>query len=304
MRNNKILTLAIAVSMLLVLALPVSAEKQSKKSKNESKQSDSAPASAAKVDLNTASQKDLEALPGVGATTAKKIIAGRPYSSVADLKKAGIPKGTIDKIKGQVTVSASAGSAPASAAKTKAEPKQAPSAAVPKDLVDLNTASQADLEALPGVGVSTAKKIIAGRPYVSVADLKKAGVSQRTISKIQDQVTVSTGASSPSAYTSPKPAPKPSGESSEGTSPPEKTKTNQPVAQTQAPPPSGNSSGQASGSESKPQATTVLGSEQVWVNLDSKIYHKQGDRWYGKTKNGKYMSEQDAVAAGYRAAKR
>ncbi len=41
----------------------------------------------------------------------------------------------------------------------------------------------------------------------------------------------------------------------------------------------------------------------VWVNTDSGIYHYEGDRWYGNTKQGKFMSEADAIKAGYRAAK-
>ena len=40
----------------------------------------------------------------------------------------------------------------------------------------------------------------------------------------------------------------------------------------------------------------------VWVNTDSGIYHKPGTRFYGKTKQGKYMSEADAIKAGYRPA--
>jgi hypothetical protein len=40
----------------------------------------------------------------------------------------------------------------------------------------------------------------------------------------------------------------------------------------------------------------------VWVNTDSGVYHKPGTRWYGKTKQGKYMTEGDAQKAGYRAA--
>lgn len=35
---------------------------------------------------------------------------------------------------------------------------------------------------------------------------------------------------------------------------------------------------------------------QVWVN--GKIYHCPGTRYYGKTKNGEYMTEQEAIAAG------
>jgi hypothetical protein len=44
-------------------------------------------------------------------------------------------------------------------------------------------------------------------------------------------------------------------------------------------------------------------SGKVWVNLDSGVYHP-GGRWYGKTKNGKFMTVDDAKKAGYKPAKR
>ncbi len=43
------------------------------------------------------------------------------------------------------------------------------------------------------------------------------------------------------------------------------------------------------------------GADKVWVNSNSKVYHCPADRWYGKTKNGAYMSEQEAIAQGNRA---
>ncbi len=40
----------------------------------------------------------------------------------------------------------------------------------------------------------------------------------------------------------------------------------------------------------------------VWANTSSKVYHKSDDRYYGKTKAGKFMTEDEAQKAGYRVA--
>lgn len=46
------------------------------------------------------------------------------------------------------------------------------------------------------------------------------------------------------------------------------------------------------------------GPGMVWVSMNTHVYHKEGSRFYGKTKNGKYMSEADAIKAGNRPAAR
>lgn len=135
--------------------------------------------------------------------------------------------------------------------------------------IDLNTATQGELEALPGVGPATAKKIIAGRPYSSVNDLSKAGVSAKTVDAITPMVT----AGAPAAALSP------------ASPPPVASKSSEPAKSTQV------------------EARMPPAKGMVWVNTKSGVFHAEGDRWYGKTKEGKFMTEADAVKAGYHASK-
>ena len=45
------------------------------------------------------------------------------------------------------------------------------------------------------------------------------------------------------------------------------------------------------------------GNGLVWVNTKTHVYHSQRSRWYGTTKEGKYMTEEEAKADGNRPAR-
>src|SRR5262249_45946770 len=113
-----------------------------------------------KIDINSASADELMSLNGVGEATAKKIIAGRPYASVDELAKAVVSKSTITKIRSQVTVGTAskttqAAAPPAKSSAAEKPEKKSKEEAKTSGPVDLNQASEKELEELPGVGSAT-----------------------------------------------------------------------------------------------------------------------------------------------------
>lgn len=252
------------------------------------------------LDLNSATIEQLRELPGIGSGYARKIIAARPYKSVDDLSRSGIPPATIEKIRTLVVIGRLNRINPA--------------------LVDLNTATIAQLKELPGIGTGYARKIVAARPYRSVDDLAKSGLPAETIKRITELVTVVPMRLShtvakpvvPDSAASLVDLNSASEESLDGlpgigpayakkiidgrpyASVDDLSKVRIPASTLEKIRPLV-TVGEA------PAAAPEKG--MVWVNLESKVYHKEGSRWYGKTKSGKYMTEEEAIKEGYRAAK-
>jgi hypothetical protein len=135
--------------------------------------------------------------------------------------------------------------------------------------VDVNNATEQELQELPGIGEVYAKKIVSGRPYKTEADLVKAGIPQNSVDKIKDAI----------KFGKVKKAKTPTKPNSKAASNTIKTVTSDKTA----------------------KVSSQKG--MVWVNKDTMVYHKEGDRWYGKTKNGEFMTEQEAIKLGARISK-
>jgi competence protein ComEA len=177
------------------------------------------------VNVNTASKEELEALKDIGPVKAQAIVDYRrehgPFHSLDDLDKVkGIGKATISAIKSDVTFSgANTGLAPMkrdnrAADRTDARAQRGDSMAAPEraaqreevreekheqkrdvavndahGVLDINTASQKELEQLPGVGAARAKAIVHGRPYRSKDELvAKHILTESTYAGVKDRI--------------------------------------------------------------------------------------------------------------------
>lgn len=265
-----------------------------------------------KIDLNTASQAELEELPGVGEVTAKKIIEGRPYATTEGLSKAGLTARQIDRIAPLVIAmpraadsrpdkrlpapqnraesadtnprhvpSDSPGIPPARSHRAAPEPTTASTSGK----VDLNTASEEQLQELPGIGVAYSKRIVANRPYASVDELNKAGLPVSTLNKIEGLVVVHTSRSARHEI----PAAKRERSTADNSEKPSARDTRK--TETEA---------QNTSYKSETEIENASDQGLVWLNTESKIYHRSSSRWYGKTLNGKFVTESEAKQEGAR----
>jgi DNA uptake protein ComE-like DNA-binding protein len=93
--------MALLIALTFAITTPVLAQPKS----DPATKSDKAGASTKKapLDINSASEDQLKALPGIGDAYSKKIVEGRPYNRKDELvQKKVVPMATYDKIKDQI----------------------------------------------------------------------------------------------------------------------------------------------------------------------------------------------------------
>lgn len=155
------------------------------------------------VNVNSASQSELETLPGIGPSKASAIIeyrnANGPFSSLSQLDAVpGIGPATLSNI-GPMVEFGEGGQAAAGSDAPAETPTEAPPAEEPapssSGAVNINTASASQLQSLPGIGASKAAAIVDDRnangAFGSCSDLQRVtGIGPATVATIGSACTV------------------------------------------------------------------------------------------------------------------
>ena len=156
----------------------------------------------AAVDLNSATQSDLETLPGIGPAKATAILQYReqngPFATVDALDNVpGIGPATMANVRplvsvgGQVAATTSTNAAESAPVAAAAAQPQASTGA----LVNINTADAKTLENMPGIGPSKAAAILEFRntngPFASCDGLSSVtGIGRATLEALRPNCTV------------------------------------------------------------------------------------------------------------------
>ena len=156
------------------------------------------------IDLNSATADEIARLPRIGMSLAKRIVADRsahgPFRGPADLDRVpGVGPGLLSGLANRMRFGGVNGAEPplgTQDANTRTSGIYgAFSRPAPGPPVDLNSASEADLKALPGIGRARALAILAYRrengPFALVSDLGRVpGFSQGLVSRLAPLLTV------------------------------------------------------------------------------------------------------------------
>jgi competence ComEA-like helix-hairpin-helix protein len=147
-----------------------------------------------KININSATADQLEALPYIGVWSANVVVEYRahngPFSEIWDLSQTGaIDSWTIDQIKHLITVG------PVSPAEDWMLPEETPSLETSDGLLNVNRATIQEMVELPYIGTWSATMIVKYReargPYASIWDLSRSfAVDNWTIEKIKDLISV------------------------------------------------------------------------------------------------------------------
>jgi competence protein ComEA len=96
----RLIALLVALAFAVTSVSPVLAQPKEPVAKSDKA---AAPAKKEPLDINSASEDQLKALPGIGDAYSKKIVEGRPYKRKDELvQKKIVPQGTYDKITDQI----------------------------------------------------------------------------------------------------------------------------------------------------------------------------------------------------------
>ena len=120
------------------------------------------PASGKRIDINSATEKQLDTLLGIGPARSKAIIAGRPYAEPSELvTKKVLSQSVLDGFKDRIA------------------------------LANINTSSADQMVlTLKGIGEVKSRAVVAGRPYATPQDLVAKGVlTQAALDSMKDQIT-------------------------------------------------------------------------------------------------------------------
>lgn len=149
------------------------------------------------IDLNHANAAELATLPGLGETLAARIVLHREengeFASVEGLRQVkGIGPKTLDRVRPFLYVGTyieAAPIAPAMNVPGQQQSKKPP----PPAKIDINRATAAELQRLPGVGPITAARIIEERgkkPFADADALRRVkGIGAKTLDKLRPHVT-------------------------------------------------------------------------------------------------------------------